>query len=99
MLLSPAKNRKPTGKEPHTTPWDVGSQTTSPFWAVRWVRHPSMLQTAARTSGPQRRQVTSERDLEAFCVGPNQTERLWVVKAERTWNAGDWKEPKERGER
>lgn len=32
-------------------------------------------------------------------MGPNQTERLWVVKAERTWNAGNWKEPKERGER
>ena len=58
-----------------------------------------MLQTAARTLGPQCRQIASEKDLEAFRVGPNQMERLWVIKAERTWRAGDGKEPKERGDR
>lgn len=29
-------------------------------------------------------QSTSEKDLEVFRVGPNQTERLWVIKPERT---------------
>lgn len=44
-------------------------------------------------------QITSEKDLEAFRVGPNQTERLWVIKAERTWRVGDLKETEERGDR